>query len=698
MASKVVFNSRSHARYPFMRRTAFVFIMVFLPFTVVLAQYNLHIQVNDFSGKPMLYVAGSFNNWNPADKNYQLKRVNYFRTEITICNLPKGRYAFKLTRGSLQSVETTGEGKDIPNHTIDLQSDTTALYTVQGWKDTDRDPTHINDSIRMRNAIFNGFNFLNTSLDSSYKYALETFILAPKVRDDQLKAYATNLQGEVLIRLGNTEKALELYNEGLRIRKAMSDSGAIVYLYVQIGNAYWHMKDTIQAVKNYRLALPWVQPLMNMHPLHEIVCNLYCNIGRSFLGRNELDSAKRYAAKAGQVGDKVSTFVDLFLGDIEWYQHSPESAARYYRSAVNHGLHHDYNMHLVLQSDEQLADLYRSTRQPDSAIVYSHKAFNTAVSLHNTDALAKTGLLLSQLFKERKQYDSAFMYQQKVIESAQSQFNQQKERQALNTYFNEKMSEQELAAQKKQYESRIWVYVLLGGLGLLSGFAIWYRSRIKLGYDKKLKEIEMRALRAQMNPHFIFNCLGSINRYIVKSDTKTASNYLTKFSKLIRLILDNSSSDHISLEAEIQTLQLYLDMESLRFDHVFEYEIQKDDNVDECNLQLPSMLIQPYVENAIWHGLLQKEERGKLWIRFKKINGHLLQAEIEDNGIGRKKAAQLKSKELIRHKSYGMQMSSDRIEIINHLYQLKNSVSIHDLTDEKGNATGTKIVVQIPVN
>jgi LytS/YehU family sensor histidine kinase len=304
--------------------------------------------------------------------------------------------------------------------------------------------------------------------------------------------------------------------------------------------------------------------------------------------------------------------------------------------------------------------------------------------------------MLAQLFKERKQYDSAFVYQQKVIASAQSQFNQQKERQALNTYFNEKMTEQALVAQKKQYQSRLWVYVLLTGLGLLLGFAIWYRSRIRSGYNKKMKEVEMRALRAQMNPHFIFNCLGSINRYIVKSDTKTASNYLTKFSKLIRLILDNSSSDHISLDAEIQTLKLYLDMESLRFDHAFEYEIQKDDNVDECNLQLPSMLIQPYVENAIWHGLLQQEKKGKLWIRFKKINGHLLQAEIEDNGIGRKKAAQLKSKELIKHKSYGMQISSDRIKIINHLYQLKNSVSIHDLTDESGNATGTKIIVQIP--
>jgi len=681
-----------------MKKTTVAFIIMLLcRFTAGYAQCNLHIQVNDFYGKPTLYVTGSFNNWNQADKNYRLKRINYFRTEITIRNLPKGKYAFKITGGSKESVETTIDGKDIPNHTVDLQRDTTVLYAVDGWKDADRNPAHINDSVRMVKALRNGFNFLNSNLDSSYKYALETFALATKVNDDhQLKSYAINLQGEVLMRLGNAEEALELYNEGLRLRKAKRDSGAVVFLYIQVGNAYWQLKDTTQSVRNYRLALHWMIPLFYFHPLHEKLCNLYCNIGRFFLERNLLDSAKWYAAKAGQVGDKISTFVDLFLGDIERHQHEPDKAAKYYRSAVNLGLNHDHNLELVLQSYEQLVGLFKSTGQTDSAITYSRKAFNTAVSLHNTDATGNAGILLAQLFKERKQYDSAFVYQQKVIVSAQSQFNQQKERQALNTYFNEKINEQELLTQKKQYQSRLWVYALLIGLGLLLGFAAWYRSKIRSGYNKKMMEIEMRALRAQMNPHFIFNCLGSINRYIVKSDTKTASNYLTKFSKLIRLILDNSSSDHISLEAEIKTLQLYLDMESLRFDYSFEYEIHKDDNVDECNLQLPSMLIQPYVENAIWHGLLQKENKGKLWVRFKKVNGHLLQAEIEDNGIGRKKAAQLKSKELIKHKSYGMQISSDRIKIINHLYQLKNSVSIYDLLDEDGNAAGTKIIVQIP--
>jgi len=164
------------------------------------------------------------------------------------------------------------------------------------------------------------------------------------------------------------------------------------------------------------------------------------------------------------------------------------------------------------------------------------------------------------------------------------------------------------------------------------------------------------------------------------------------------LILDNSASDHISLDVEIQTLQLYLEMESLRFDRGFDYQIQVDEHLPSEAIQLPSMLIQPYVENAIWHGLLQKEEKGKLWIRFKKINGHILQAEIEDNGIGRRRAMELKSKSTVKQKSYGMQISSDRIQIINNLYKINNSVTVHDLTDETGMASGTKITLKIPVS
>lgn len=251
-----------------------------------------------------------------------------------------------------------------------------------------------------------------------------------------------------------------------------------------------------------------------------------------------------------------------------------------------------------------------------------------------------------------------------------------------------------------------WFYTLLGVL-VAGTIVAFYRYRIrhihqqnalKQNFNKQLNETEMRALRAQMNPHFIFNCLNSINRYIVKSDHKTASNYLTKFSKLIRLILDNSASDTISLDREIQTLQLYLDMEALRFDHAFTYEINCREIEDAESIIIPSMLLQPYVENAIWHGLLNKTEgEGKLWIYFKQLSPNLLLAEIRDNGVGRKKAKELTSSDpALRKKSYGIQISRERLQLANVLYNQEGSVEIIDLENDAEPA-GTCVLVKIPL-
>src|SRR6185503_2433203 len=158
---------------------------------------------------------------------------------------------------------------------------------------------------------------------------------------------------------------------------------------------------------------------------------------------------------------------------------------------------------------------------------------------------------------------------------------------------------------------------------------------ILMDTQRKMTEIEMQALRAQMNPHFIFNCLNSINRYIVKSDQVTASLYLTRFAKLIRLILDNSNSRTVILTNELEALKLYIEMEALRFDKKFSYNITIEKNLSTDNIDVPPLIIQPYVENAIWHGLLHKESDGRLDIYVNMIDENMLQCIIEDNGVGR---------------------------------------------------------------
>lgn len=215
--------------------------------------------------------------------------------------------------------------------------------------------------------------------------------------------------------------------------------------------------------------------------------------------------------------------------------------------------------------------------------------------------------------------------------------------------------------------------------------------------QQKMVEVEMQALRAQMNPHFIFNCLNSINRYILKSDEATASLYLTRFAKLMRLILDNSSSKNVLLSNELEALKLYIEMEALRFDKKFSYEINIDKSVSVDSIELPSLIIQPYVENAIWHGLLHKDGAGHLRITVKLQDRGMLECIIEDNGVGREKAKELKSKSATSRKSMGMQLTQNRLALLNRNAELNASISIIDMEDGQNQPTGTKVILRIPV-
>lgn len=243
----------------------------------------------------------------------------------------------------------------------------------------------------------------------------------------------------------------------------------------------------------------------------------------------------------------------------------------------------------------------------------------------------------------------------------------------------------------------IFILLILLGICLVLLYQLYTRapkeeqSRAEL--KQKLAEMEMKALRAQMSPHFIFNSLNSINRYIVKSDPETASAYLTKFAKLMRLILENSNHKLISLDQELSALKLYIELEALRFNKKFNYTFSVDPDVETTTFGLPPMIIQPYIENAIWHGLLQKESRGLLQVSIKRsANG--IHCIIQDDGIGRKKASELKSKSINGEKSYGMKITADRLNMITGNKKI-STVEVIDLTDEFGNAQGTKVILEI---
>ncbi|MBD2702755.1 histidine kinase [Spirosoma sp. BT702] len=216
-------------------------------------------------------------------------------------------------------------------------------------------------------------------------------------------------------------------------------------------------------------------------------------------------------------------------------------------------------------------------------------------------------------------------------------------------------------------------------------------------FQQRIAETEMAALRSQMNPHFIFNCLNSIQFFTAQNDSEKASGYLSKFSRLIRLVLENSRSEKVTLDNELETLQLYFDMEAMRFPQKLHYRIDIDPQLDTGSVQIPPLLLQPFVENAIWHGLMHKEEGGTVLIDVHQPQDGILQIEITDDGIGREKAAEYKSKSATKQKSFGMKITADRINLINQLYQIQTNIVVTDLVDTQGQPAGTKVTLSIPI-
>jgi sensor histidine kinase YesM len=214
--------------------------------------------------------------------------------------------------------------------------------------------------------------------------------------------------------------------------------------------------------------------------------------------------------------------------------------------------------------------------------------------------------------------------------------------------------------------------------------------------DQKILEVTQANLRQQMNPHFIFNTLNSIQYYMYKHDKLATNNYLTKFSNLMRKILENSRHTAVPVRDELDALQLYLELESIRFRDKFDYEITLDEEVDPLMYKIPTMLIQPYVENAICHGLMLRPEKGLVKISL-TLEKDYLACIIEDNGIGREASGEINLKKQHNHHSLGTHITESRLKLVSSLYGTSLKTTYTDLKDENGNAAGTRVEIHIPI-
>ena len=475
--------------------------------------------------------------------------------------------------------------------------------------------------------------------------------------------------GEIYMEWGNLDKAeyyLKAEVENLSPGKEEFDNDS----YDLLGDLYFKKHDFQHALQCY---FEGKKHIMKMEPFfqannHLRIAAVYLELKSNQLARLYLDSAEKIRLKE----KSEIYFANNFL-DIDFY---------FYKYYVATG-----NDKLALKSLKTSLNQASLSKNIPLILKYSDEL---------QSFLIKKGDSLQALH---------YLIQYHTIQDSLNAMNTRARIASFEIEQQQQQKENEIASLHIQKTTQRNYYLVGGFFLLLIVLAVLSRLRYKRKRDKEqlitefkkqLAQAETKALRAQMNPHFIFNCLNSINSFVIDQKHEIASDYLIKFSKLIRLILDNSRSESISIEKELEALKLYVQLESVRFDNKFTcvYTIANDVNTN--SILIPPMLLQPFVENAIWHGLMQKPSGGTITVAIKKENEEFLNISITDDGIGREKAAELKSKSAT-HKPHGLKVTSQRIEMMNKLNSTGAKVQIIDLKDEKGTAAGTRVKLIIPI-
>jgi tetratricopeptide (TPR) repeat protein len=478
--------------------------------------------------------------------------------------------------------------------------------------------------------------------------------------------------GVVYDDMGNLTKAMEYHNKALTIRTELNNKRGIAASLHNIGVVYEEMGEFDKALDSYSASLKIKNELGNKH---EIATTLN-NIGIVYLDKKQYDKALDYHFQALEIFKEMEDLYSFAntsnsIADIYLELNQPDMAFPYIQDGLNTANEIDAKR-LMLDSYRFLSKYYLSKNNFRAANEAQANLLDLKDTIYNTDMAEKVAEMQTRYETEKKQKEIGMLKKDMEIKNL------------------------ELQKQKNQKIS----FAVIAGLVMISGFLVFSRKQLKQKHfrtelEKKNLETEQKLLRTQMNPHFIFNSLNSIQGYISANNSFLAMSYLSKFAKLMRYILENSRKSMVSLEEEINTLQLNMELERIRFKEHFDFKIDLEPDIIPERTFLPPMLLQPYVENAMKHGLRNKPEKGLLEIFFKKEN-NFLNCIIRDNGIGREKAAELNQTNKTTHKSVGMQLTSERLTALNKQYKSSFSAMINDLKDAEGKALGTEVVLNIP--
>jgi tetratricopeptide (TPR) repeat protein len=502
---------------------------------------------------------------------------------------------------------------------------------------------------------------------------------------------------------GNYGEAFEASLEALKVSENLGDEDNIVLSLTQLGDLYQRIGDYETSLDYYRKGLSY-EP----HPSSWCYRHLHNCMGDLFCEMQKFDSAYLYIKRGMAVFPQGKTS-RWRLAECYLLQKNYDSAFAYFKGLYDE-LKNTGEGNITNYAMLGMGKVFYAQHNLLQAMYFGKQALQQSEIKGTKQIIRDASKLLYSIHEELKQTDSAFLYFKKFVQVKDSIVTDQfkgklyafrKASQAEKDLKQIELLKQQKATGRRFTKILIGVIVLLALLTFIMfrnsklrrKNEILQTARMQAEWQRRAGELEMQALRAQMNPHFIFNCLSSINKFILKNEADKASDYLTRFSRLIRLVLLNSQKPLIVLEEEVEMLRLYIEMEKLRFKNAFDYSITYTDEIEPANIYIPPLLLQPFCENAIWHGLMHKEGFGQLDISF-AMKDNMVVCTITDNGIGRAKASEIKTKSAERIKSLGLTLTSERLALFNAGETVQTFYKMEDVVED-GAVAGTRVKINI---
>ncbi|WP_353776944.1 tetratricopeptide repeat protein [Winogradskyella sp. 3972H.M.0a.05] len=610
-----------------------------------------------------------------VDQILKLKPDNYVALDSVLWSYQKDSLKmFSLKDKSKQENYALGEGyasnalgiinRDISNYetAIDFHKQAESLA-----KSVDNIELQV-ISLNMIGVVYRRMDVIKPALD----YHTKALNLAESTKDrtKNLKrsiAVSQNSMGNIYLALKQWDLAISQFDKSLAIELEEDNKLGLAINYHNIGYAEEAKGNLEKALTNYRRSLGYNNIIDS--DLGRVICDN--SIGKVYIKQEKYEEARplieEALEKALKIGDKfyiASSYINLgwLEKELGLLNGAKEHLSLGMETATNFNLRSS-----IVLANQHLSDLY--TMQGDHKLAMHH--YKLATEMDNT------------ITNERN-----LQYANDVIIEYQNE-SKNREIKAL-------ADENEIVRSKLEKNKRIFLFAMLG-LILIATLIIVFNRNEKLQKEKQILTLEQDMLRNQMNPHFIFNSLNSIKLYIINNEKENAVYYLNKFAKLIRKILVATTEKDISLEEELETMQLYMNIENIRFSNAIDFNVVIDENIQTATIKVPSLILQPFLENALWHGLSSKAEDKRIALHVSKPDQEYISISITDNGIGRQESERINQAKLLKRKSVGIDLTKARLANFSKDYAGDYKLNIEDLFDGNGKACGTKVVVIIPI-